>query len=241
MLPRHALRRGGQSAGPLRPRRAPAGGGDPANSHLEGTAPYLSPAVARGEAEDTRCDIHAFGALLYELLAGRPPYLGRTPQIILDQVLKGPPTPLREAYPRASLPLAAVAEGCTSLASVKVPGSVADLGVRTFKSCTSLATIEIADGVRNISGDWWAGGAFWGCSNLTSVAIPDSVTSIGYSVFNGCTNLTRVYFKGDAPAGAGVVRIVEGVSEKATVCYRPGTKGWGETFGGRPTAVWQED
>ncbi|NLF86641.1 MAG: protein kinase [Lentisphaerae bacterium] len=110
---------------------------DASASHQEGTAPYLSPVVARGEAEDTRCDIHAFGALLYELLAGRPPYLGRTPQIILDQVLKGPPAPLREAYPRASLPLAAVAEGCTSLASVRVvrvaPGNGAKPGDRGLR------------------------------------------------------------------------------------------------------------
>ena len=85
---------------------------DASSSHLEGTAPYMSPAVARGEAEDTRCDIYAFGALLYELLAGQPPYTGRTPQIILDQVLKGPPTPLREVYPKASPALVRIAEGC---------------------------------------------------------------------------------------------------------------------------------
>ena len=85
---------------------------DASASHLEGTAPYMSPAVARGEAEDTRCDIYAFGALLYELLAGQPPYTGRTSQIILDQVLKGPPTPLREVNPKASPALVKIAEGC---------------------------------------------------------------------------------------------------------------------------------
>ncbi len=85
---------------------------DASASHLEGTAPYMSPAVARGEAEDTRCDIYAFGALLYELIAGQPPYTGRTCQIILDQVLKGPPTPLREVNPKASPALVKIAEGC---------------------------------------------------------------------------------------------------------------------------------
>jgi serine/threonine protein kinase len=85
---------------------------DTTASHLEGTAPYMSPAVARGDAEDTRCDIYAFGAVLYELLTGQPPYTGRTPQIILDQILKGPPSPIREVRPKASPGLVRIAEGC---------------------------------------------------------------------------------------------------------------------------------
>ena len=36
------------------------------------------------------------------------------------------------------------------------------------------------------------GGAFWGCSGLTSVTIPNSVTSIGDSAFTGCSGLTSV-------------------------------------------------
>lgn len=85
---------------------------DATASHLEGTAPYMSPAVARGEAEDTRCDIYAFGAVLYELLAGQPPYTGRTPQMILDQILRGPPLPVRQVNPKADPALARIAEGC---------------------------------------------------------------------------------------------------------------------------------
>jgi serine/threonine protein kinase len=85
---------------------------DASASCIEGTVPYMSPAVARGEAEDTRCDIYAFGALLYELLTGQQPYSGRTPQIILAQVLQGPPPPIREVNPKASPALVRIAEGC---------------------------------------------------------------------------------------------------------------------------------
>lgn len=83
---------------------------DVGNRHLEGTAPYMSPGVAAGNAEDTRCDIYAFGALLYEMLTGQPPYQGRRTQEILDQILAGPPKPITSLNPAADRGLVAVAE-----------------------------------------------------------------------------------------------------------------------------------
>jgi serine/threonine protein kinase len=77
----------------------------------EGTAPYLSPAVAAGQAEDTRCDVYSWGALLYELLTGQPPYSGRDAASVVGQVLTGPPPPIRELNPTAPLGLVRVAEG----------------------------------------------------------------------------------------------------------------------------------
>jgi len=77
----------------------------------EGTAPYMSPGVAAGNAEDTRCDIYAFGALLYEMLTGEPPYAGRTTQDVRKQILAGPPKPIRARNPEADAGLAAIAEG----------------------------------------------------------------------------------------------------------------------------------
>jgi serine/threonine protein kinase/sugar lactone lactonase YvrE len=83
---------------------------DVENRTLEGTAPYMSPAVAAGEAEDTRCDIYSFGALLYEMLTGHAPYKGRTTKEILDQVIAGPPKPILTVNPSADPRLVAVAE-----------------------------------------------------------------------------------------------------------------------------------
>ncbi len=92
-----------------------------------GTAPYMSPAVAAGEAEDTRADIYSFGALLYELLTGRPPYEGASTQEVLDQVLAGPPGRIREANPRVSPAMAAVVECAMARALRDRYASMSDL------------------------------------------------------------------------------------------------------------------
>jgi serine/threonine protein kinase len=84
---------------------------DVEGGQLEGTAPYMSPGVAAGNAEDTRCDIYAFGALLYEMLTGEPPYAGRNTNEIRQQILAGPPKPIQARTPGADAGLAAVAEG----------------------------------------------------------------------------------------------------------------------------------
>ncbi len=83
---------------------------DVENRQWEGTAPYMSPAVAAGDAEDTRCDIYSFGALLYEMLTGHPPYKGRSTKEILNQIIAGPPKSITSLNPEADRSLVAVAE-----------------------------------------------------------------------------------------------------------------------------------
>ena len=64
------------------------------------------------------------------------------------------------------------------------------------------------------------------------------MTSIGSQAFFGCTSLTGVYFLGNAP-GNGLDTSVFYGDDQATVYYLPGTLGWGSTFEGHPTALWQ--
>jgi serine/threonine-protein kinase len=61
-----------------------------------GTPTYMSPEQASGEREiDGRTDIFALGCVLYEMLAGEPPFHGPTPQATLMRRFTGPPRPLR--------------------------------------------------------------------------------------------------------------------------------------------------
>jgi eukaryotic-like serine/threonine-protein kinase len=70
-----------------------------------GTPAYMSPEQAAGEQEiDGRSDLYSLGSVLYEMLAGRPPFQGPTAQALLARLFTETPAPLRtlrDAVPTA--------------------------------------------------------------------------------------------------------------------------------------------
>ena len=73
----------------------------------------------------------------------------------------------------------------SSLRSVTVTGGNILYGA--FRNCTSLTSITIPNSVTSIE-EW----AFGGCDSLTSIVIPDSVTSIADCAFSGCVSLESI-------------------------------------------------
>jgi len=65
-----------------------------------GTPAYMSPEQVRGQPADHRSDIFAFGAVLYEMLAGRRPFIGETSVETMNAILKQDPPPIAGVLPQ---------------------------------------------------------------------------------------------------------------------------------------------
>ncbi|HLH56046.1 MAG TPA: leucine-rich repeat domain-containing protein [Verrucomicrobiae bacterium] len=129
---------------------------------------------------------------------------------------------------------------CTALGSVRIPDRVTTIGngyigkgvEGTFSACTSLTNVVLGKSLRSMGS-----AAFFNCPGLRSMVIPKSVTSIAEFCFGYSTNLTALYFEGDAPTVSDAF-IVLSQGDPTIAYYLPGTQGWGATFASQPTAWW---
>jgi hypothetical protein len=119
-----------------------------------------------------------------------------------------------------------------------IPSDVNNIGNYAFADCPGLTSVMIPNSVTSI-GD----SAFIG-SYLRNVTIPSSVTNIGTFAFAYCGILRQTFFQGNEPTVDGVSGSVDGTvfwGDSVISYYLPGMSGWGAPyFGGWPTAQWYQ-
>src|SRR6185436_2324928 len=70
-----------------------------AEGGILGTADYMAPEQADGKPVTSRCDLYALGSVLYALLAGRPPFAGKSMLEVVTALQKDKPLPVRRLAP----------------------------------------------------------------------------------------------------------------------------------------------
>jgi Tol biopolymer transport system component/tRNA A-37 threonylcarbamoyl transferase component Bud32 len=79
---------------------------------IVGTAAYMSPEQTEGKALDARSDIFSFGAVLYEMLTGKPAFLRETVSATIAAILREDPKPIPQLKPKAARELESLIGRC---------------------------------------------------------------------------------------------------------------------------------
>src|SRR6184192_394924 len=124
-----------------------AEGGPPRTGITVGTAEYMSPEQASGEKRiDARSDVYGLAAVLYEMLAGEPPFTGPSAQAIVARVLSEFPRPIHTIRPNLPAHIdRALTAGLAKLPADRPPTA------RTFVDMLTRPTAER----RWEAGPWW--------------------------------------------------------------------------------------
>ena len=135
-----------------------------------GTPPYMSPEQLMGDRVDARSDVFAFGVLLYEMIAGEPPFPEKDPGsdlALVRRVQSGRYTPLRKRAPQVPRWLGRLVRDCLRPKPARRPQSMS--AVRAVLE-RRLGVEARTSGRQQLSTWMWGQQIFSGGDNETVVA-----------------------------------------------------------------------
>jgi eukaryotic-like serine/threonine-protein kinase len=161
-----------------------------AEGSVLGTLQYMSPEQLEGQGADARSDLFAFGVVLYELIAGKRPFHGKSQTSLIASILKEEPRPLSELQPVTPSSLDAVVRTCLEkdpekrwqsarevrhalkwVAAEKPPRRTASTSVRVWQGAAAILGLAVLA---------VAGWAFWpkalGSTMRLEASLPENVT-----------------------------------------------------------------
>ena len=119
-------------------------GGLTASGSLIGTPRYMSPEQCSGHTTDARSDIYSMGIILYEMLAGRPPFDAPTAMAIAVKQIQQPPPSLKEFRPDASVELDGFLRQVLDKDPEKRPQTAADFAKNLSEVTKDLIVSEVS-------------------------------------------------------------------------------------------------
>jgi len=116
-----------------------------ATGMLVGTPRYMSPEQCLGEELDARSDIYSFGVIVYEMLAGRPPFDATSAVAIAFKHIHEPPPPLEEHRQNVPPPLAKLVTDSLSIDPAGRPQTATEVKRRLVQVEDSLGEYAVQD------------------------------------------------------------------------------------------------
>jgi serine/threonine-protein kinase len=92
-----------------------------------GSLPYMAPEQLRGEPENSRTDVYAFGTILYEMVTGRRPYDRERPEALMFEILHEAARPVRSLRPETPPELERLIDSCLSKDRALRPASAGEV------------------------------------------------------------------------------------------------------------------
>jgi tRNA A-37 threonylcarbamoyl transferase component Bud32 len=129
-------------------------------SGLYATVAYVSPERVAGEPATPASDVYSLGAVLYELLCGRPPFPGSSPALVARAHLHDQPVPVRQLAPWVPARLAEACEAAMAKDPARRPSSAASLAIR-LRAASAVAPGAAPEGGPAATVRVGAGGPVW--------------------------------------------------------------------------------